>query len=127
MAVFGAPKPRADDALCAVKAARGMQEALERVNRRRAARGLAPLAHGIGVHRGVVIAGNIGTRERAQYTVMGDTVNVAARLESATKDLGVPVLISDAAAKAVGDALPLRTAGNVNAKGREQPISVFTL
>jgi class 3 adenylate cyclase len=127
MAVFGAPQPRPDDAVRALRAAAGLMKALEHLNAARTARGLAPLAHGVGVHVGEVVAGNIGTAERAQFTVIGDAVNVAARLESASKEHGVAVLASREALAAAGGALPdWHDVGEIVVKGRKQPIGVFT-
>lgn len=131
MAVFGAVTSRPDDTVRAVRAALGMEQALLRLNTLRKNRGLAALKHGIGVHRGIAIAGNIGTIARAQYTVIGDTVNVAARLESATKDQGTTVLLSQAVVDALGptpiDGVPLlRRVGDVHAKGRAEPVAVHT-
>lgn len=96
LAVFGVPEGLGDEARRAIAAACAMEEALERHNVDRAARGLPPLRQGIGVHYGALAAGHIGTRERLQYTVIGDTVNVASRLQTATKEIGVPVLLSEA-------------------------------
>ncbi len=133
MAVFGAPTPRATDAAHAIRAAAGLDKALASLNAERGRRGLGPLAHGVGVHVGDVIAGNIGTAERAQYTVIGDAVNVAARLESATKDHQVGVLISAAAIAAAASSaaeLPLpalRSVGAIQVKGRGAAIEVSTL
>jgi adenylate cyclase len=131
MAVFGALQPRPDDAVRALRAAAGLMRALETLNAERAVRGLLPLAHGVGVHVGEVVAGNIGTSERAQFTVIGDAVNVAARLESATKDHGVAVLASRetiaAAVTVVGGALPgWHDVGSIVVKGRQQRIDVAT-
>jgi class 3 adenylate cyclase len=129
MAVFGAPTTRPDDAARAVKAAFRMEQALEKLNVLRGKRGLPPLKHGIGVHVGTAVAGNIGTASRAQYTVIGDTVNVAARLESCTKDAGVSVLVSRAVVDKIAGAdglPPLVDAGEVKAKGREEKIAVHT-
>jgi adenylate cyclase len=79
------------------------------------------------VHVGEVVAGNIGTAERAQFTVIGDAVNVAARLESATKEHGVAVLASREALSAAGADLPdWHDVGEIVVKGRQQPIGVFT-
>ena len=139
MAVFGIPTARADDAARAVKAAFQMQEALEGLNSKRAARGLPRLAHGIGVHYGPVIAGNIGTAQRAQYTVIGDTVNVAARLEAATKEHGTPVLLSSALVEASapdrasvfahaldnGGTPPLSPPHPIAVKGRLEMVTAF--
>jgi class 3 adenylate cyclase len=129
MAVFGAPTPRLDDAARAVRAAWGMEQALLRLNDLRGKRGLRPLQHGIGVHLGTAVAGNIGTTARAQYTVIGDTVNVAARLESATKEQGATVLLSQAVVDALAASPPegvppLRLVGDVKAKGRAEAIRV---
>jgi class 3 adenylate cyclase len=129
MAVFGAPTPRPDDALRAIRAAHDMQRALVDLNGRRRARNLPELAHGIGVHYGVAIAGNIGTAERAQYTVIGDSVNVAARLESATKETGRPVLVSKSAVEAAqqaGTPPALAPYGSITVKGRVEPLEVFS-
>ena len=131
MAVFGVPKPRPDDALRAIRAAARMRAALARHNEARKAQGLPPLAHGVGVHHGSMVAGNIGTADRMQYTVIGDVVNLASRLESATKESHVDILISrDAAtaAQASGAELPpLVVHGTVAVRGRDQPIEVLTL
>ena len=95
MAVFGAPMPSSDDADRAVECALAMMQAIERHNQARSATGLPQLRHGIGVHYGPVVAGNVGTPERTAYTVIGDTVNLASRLESATKRLGTDIAISE--------------------------------
>ena len=130
MAVFGAPTPRPDDAARAIRAAAALQTALAALNGVRARAGKKPIAHGVGVHFGDVVAGNIGTAERTQYTVIGDAVNVAARLESATKEHDVGVLVSsDAAAAGAGAAgLPaLRDVGEIHVKGRAGALRVSTL
>ena len=78
----------------------------------------------------VLVAGNIGTPERAQYTVIGDTVNVASRLEGQTKELNVSVLISSAAARAAAGAdgvPPLKPLGEIRLRGRAEAIEVFGL
>jgi class 3 adenylate cyclase len=131
MAVFGAPECRDDDALRAIRAAKGMKAALVTHNHERERRGQEPLAQGIGVHFGPVVAGNIGTPERAAYTVIGDTVNLASRLESATKEQGVDVLISEDAlaacgAASVGSAPATREVCTLQVRGRQQPVRVFT-
>jgi adenylate cyclase len=83
---------------------------------------------GVGVHFGAVVAGNIGTLEHAQYTIIGDTVNLAARMEGATKDLGVPVLVSRALKEAAGDAgLDLLPLGSLAVRGRDEAVEVFGL
>jgi len=131
MAVFGVPERRPDAAAAAARAAAGMQAALTAHNAERAARDLPPLRQGIGVHHGPAVVGNIGTSARMQYTVIGDVVNVASRLEAATKELEVGVLVSAdavAAARASGGELPeLRPRGELAVRGREEPMEVFAL
>ena len=131
MAVFGIPSEHTDDAARAIRAAQRMGVALRRHNADRVARGLPPLAHGIGVHYGAMVAGNIGTAERMQYTVIGDAVNLASRLESATKDAAVDVLVSEdarQAAQGAGLELPqLLPRGEIHLRGHEAPIVVHTL
>jgi class 3 adenylate cyclase len=95
-----------DDARRAMLAARDMQTALIGHNRRRAERQQPPLKMGVGVHYGAAIAGNVGTMDHAQYTIIGDVVNLASRLESATKDHDVAVFFSkDVVAAAEEDAI----------------------
>ncbi len=129
MAVFGAPQGREDDAVRALRAADAMRLALKSHNRKRQAAGLVPLRQGIGVHYGSFVAGNIGTQNRAQYTVMGDTVNLASRLESATKALGVEVIASEEvveAAQAAGEKLPeLNEMGEISVRGRAQQVKIY--
>lgn len=127
MAVFGAPVPRPEDPLNAVKAALEMRERLALVNAGFRARGLPELRTGIGLHTGQVVAGNMGHVERMEYTVIGDTVNLASRLESLTKELGADVLLSESTYSAVEaevDAEPLR---ELQVKGRAQPVRVYRL
>jgi adenylate cyclase len=100
MAVFGAPLPLPEPGLAAVRAALDMAEMITLFNAERASEGRAPIAMGVGVASGEVIAGYTGTMNRATYTCVGDTVNLAARLEAHTKACGEAVLI-DAATQAV--------------------------
>jgi class 3 adenylate cyclase/GAF domain-containing protein len=95
MAVFGIPNHRADHAACACRAAMAMQQRVSALNQRRRRRGEVPLYIGIGVSSGDVLCGNIGSEDRFEYTVIGDTVNLASRLESATKEYGVNLLVSE--------------------------------
>jgi adenylate cyclase len=125
MAVFGAPVPKADDPIHAVRAAVRMRGALRELNVRLLERGLPELRTGIGLHTGEVVAGNIGSEKRMEYTVIGDAVNLASRLESSTKELGVDVLISEDTyelTKHVVDARPVR---EITVKGRERPVMAY--
>ncbi len=129
MVVFGIPEARPDDAARAARTAAAMQRALEAHNLERTREGLPPLRQGIGVHYGPAIAGNIGSADRLQYTVMGSVVNVASRLENATKVEGVPVLLSAQLVAALGGAgePALRPHGTLQLRGAEEPVEVFTL
>ncbi|HEY1100938.1 MAG TPA: adenylate/guanylate cyclase domain-containing protein, partial [Myxococcota bacterium] len=131
MAVFGAPRSRGDDARRAIACAKDLVKALESHNARRALSSLPPLKMGIGVHYGAVVAGNIGTLEHAQYTIIGDTVNLASRLESSTKDLGTDVLVSAAAKAAanlgIDDEPKLLPMGMLAVRGRGEAVEVFGL
>ncbi|MFT3699518.1 MAG: adenylate/guanylate cyclase domain-containing protein [Kofleriaceae bacterium] len=124
MAVFGAPVSRPDDATRAVKAALKMRAALATLNARFAERGIEPLRFGIGLHTGEVVAGNIGSARRMEYTVIGDAVNVASRLESKTKELETDLLISDET-NARLTAITTEPIGEVQVKGRAAPVKIF--
>jgi class 3 adenylate cyclase len=93
MAIFGAPVPHPDHAVRAVQAAQEMVDLIQLFNQEQAAQGKAPIQIGIGIASGQVIAGFTGTQSRATYTCVGDTVNLAARLEAYTKVIGQPILI----------------------------------
>jgi adenylate cyclase len=124
LALFGAPFDSGDAAQQAVAAAREMLAANERAN----AGSSWPLRIGIGIHVGEVVAGNIGSPRRKEYTVIGDTVNFAARLEALNKDLGTQFLISSAVREALGDdckdAVPR---GEVHVRGYDHPVPVWQL
>jgi adenylate cyclase len=126
MAVFGAPTPEPlRDATGAVRAAVRMRHGLAKLNLRLAERGLAPLRTGIGIHTGEVVAGNIGSEARMEYTVIGDAVNLASRLESNTKDLGVNILISEDTYQLVKDKVVARQVKEITVKGRAQPVMTY--
>lgn len=95
MAIFGVPKPDPDHASAALAAARDVLDSLEEVNRRRVADGLPAWKAGCGVHSGPVVAGNVGSADRSEFTVIGATVNLAARLQDATKEQSVPLIVSE--------------------------------
>ncbi len=125
MAVFGAPVSKPGDAVNAVRAAVRMRRALRDLNERLTSRGLPPLKTGIGIHTGEVVAGNIGSERRMEYTVIGDAVNLASRLESNTKELGVNVLISEDTYEVTKSAVETRAVREIVVKGRKQPVMTY--
>lgn len=125
MAVFGAPVPKPNDPVNAVRAAVKMRDALVHLNARLKSRGLPELQAGIGLHTGVVVAGNIGSEQRMEYTVIGDAVNLASRLESATKELQAPILISQETYKKVQGHVKVREVQQIQVKGRAQPVTPY--
>ena len=115
-------------AAAAIRCAIGMHERLRALNERRATRGQTPLAVSIGIHSGDVLAGTIGAADRHEYTVIGDAVNVAARLQQLCKEESRPMLVSDAAyarARNAGCDVELTQRASVTLRGRTEPIGVF--
>jgi adenylate cyclase len=127
MAIFGAPLDDPDHAGNAVASALGMERALDTLNARWAMAGLPPLRMGIGIHSGTVFAGNVGGRARMKYTVIGDTVNVAARVEGLNKDLGTTILITEETRARVGSRVAAEDRGEVTVKGRTRPVRVYAV
>jgi adenylate cyclase len=123
MAVFGAPIAHPDHALRAVRTALAMREGIELLSRRRIRRGGEPLTVGIGISTGETVAGTVGTDDRMEYTVVGDSVNVAARLESTAKPM--QILISARTWRDVKDAVKARPLGVVRVRGKEEEIEVY--
>ena len=127
MAVFGAPVPDPDDALNAVKAALQMRERLVLINADFKARGLPQIRTGIGLHSGQVVAGNMGSAERMEYTVIGDAVNLASRLEGMTKELESDVIMSEDLYKQVEDHVRAEPLKMIKVKGRDREVMVYRL
>jgi class 3 adenylate cyclase/DNA-binding NarL/FixJ family response regulator len=122
MAVFGAPDPMPDHAERALRCALDMQERQRSLNEEAAAEGRLPLGMGIGVNTGEVIAGTVGGAGRLEYTVVGDAVNVAQRLQS--EAAAGEILASEATVTAAGE-VPCEPAGPRQVKGRREPVQVF--
>ncbi len=125
MAVWGAPNTNERDPQNAVKACIEMRSALEKLNILRQSRGQVPIKIGIGLHRGEAISGTIGSSERMEYTVIGDTVNQASRIESSTKAFGTDFLLSDSLADFIKDEFIVEEAGRVEVKGKSEPLTLF--
>lgn len=127
MALWGAPVSTPDHALKACQAALEMQAAMARLQAEWLARGLPQLNARLGLHSGSVVAGNVGSRERFNYTVLGDTVNLAARLEGVNKIYGTRTLMSENTQRLVADSMLVREIDLVQVKGRAQPVAVYEL
>jgi adenylate cyclase len=125
MAVWGAPHTGERDAQNAVKACLEMRSALAQLNEARIARGQVPIKIGMGLHKGEAISGTIGSEERMEYTVIGDTVNQASRIEASTKAFGTDLLLSEGLAETVSSDYMLETAGAVEVKGKAEPLKLF--
>ena len=126
MAVWNAFGNQADHAELALKAALQMELRLAELNRDWEQRdGRVPLRAGIGLHTGEAIVGNVGSDRRAQYTAIGDAVNIASRVESLTKEYGLPLLLSEITAELVAGRAAMAEVGTAPIRGREQPIRIF--
>jgi len=127
LAVFGAPVFSEDHRLQAVKAAREMMENLEVFNIEQQQRQKNTVQIGIGIASGTLIAGYSGTRQRATYTCVGDTVNLAARIEAHTKTAGHPIIIDETTRRGLPDEVVVESLGPVLFKGKTQPVEVFSV
>ena len=127
MAFWGAPNTLEDHAYRACAAALKIQEQMDVINKEWESEGLPPLKVRIGIHSDVVLVGNIGSIERMSYTVMGDGVNVAARLEGINKELGTRICISKTVVREAGERLKLRALNEVTVKGRKSTVEVYEL
>jgi adenylate cyclase len=128
MAFWGAPLPRADHARRAVDAGLDMLEELDRLNARWAAEGAgtARLEIGIGINTGEAVVGNIGSlSHKLDYTAIGDTVNLASRLEGLNKQYGTHLIVSESTLSAAGDGFLARPIDAVKVKGKEQSVHIF--
>jgi len=125
MALYGAPLDDADHADHAVQTALAMVRELRQLNRLWAVEGRTALDIGIGINTGEMIAGNIGSDEIMSYTVIGDNVNLGARLESLNKDFGTRILISEATRRQLKGTYDIRSLGEVTVKGKTRAVHVF--
>jgi len=127
LAVFGVPMPREDDALRAVQAAMEMRKELDTIHKERARQGLTTVEMGIGITSGTVISGNIGSERRMDYTVIGDPVNLATRLEGLTKEVKYGILVNEHVRKAIGRAIPCESLGSFSVKGKREKVPVYAI
>jgi adenylate cyclase len=127
LAIFGAPVPQPDHAERAVRAALGMRDALAAFNVREKAEGRRELRIGVGVSCGEMVAGSVGTPNRMEYTVIGDVVNVAARIQALNKELGTDVLVSSEVFERVKDRVKARAMPPTSVQGKSAPLQVYAL
>ncbi len=127
MAIFGAPLPLPDHCGSAVRAALEMIEMVDMFNLERAAAGKPQIKIGIGIASGEMVAGYAGTSKRAAYTCIGDTVNLAARLEAHTKAAKLPILIDGATRAPLSERVQVESLGPVQFQGKSAPTDVFSV
>jgi adenylate cyclase len=127
MATFGALNPVDNPSASAVRAAEAMREGLKVLNAEWAAQGLEPFDNGVGLHWGEVVVGPIGSEARKDFTVIGDAVNTASRLESLCKEKGFKVIVSDAVYRALAESERGRFTdlGHSTVKGRQESMRLW--
>jgi adenylate cyclase len=125
MALFGVGDQQVNHAALAVAAGQEMLVRVERLNRYLATQGKSPLEMGIGIHTGRAVVGSIGSPQRLEYTAIGDTVNIASRVESLTKGLGEPLLLTDATHAALPTTFVTEPLPPQWVKGQPQPLNVY--
>lgn len=124
MALFGAPLSRGNDAQNAIRTALAMEEAMISLNARNRAAGMAEVEAGIGVHTGLVVAGNLGSQNRLNYTVIGDSVNLSARLEGLTRKYHVANIVSETTRQSA-PGFVYRELDLVRVAGKREPVRIY--
>jgi adenylate cyclase len=127
MALFGAPVKHEDDALASVLAGLEMRDALDGFNQRQKAGGFPEFHTGVGINFGEVTVGNIGTEKKMDYTVIGDNVNLASRLEGLTKQYHQGIIISESLHDLVKDKVPCRLLDLVTVKGKTRGVKIYSV
>jgi class 3 adenylate cyclase len=127
MAIFGAPLPLPDHSTAAVRAALDMIEMIDLLNADRVSAGKPAIRIGVGIASGEMVAGYTGTQQRATYTCIGDTVNLAARLEAHTKLAKRAILIDPATCMALGGRIPVEPLGAASFRGKAAPVEVYAV
>lgn len=125
MALFGAPITKDDNAFRAVNSAIDMMKSLKEFNQKRTEQGLFNIDIGIGVNSGEVLAGNVGSEKRMEYTVIGDAVNLASRLESLTKQFPYKIIVSEYVYEQVKNDFDFDFLDVVNVKGKDIPVKIY--
>ena len=127
MAFWGAPIPQEDHALLACKASVEMMEVLGQLNEKWVSQGKPRLDIGIGLNSGEMVVGNMGSHSRMDYTLMGDNVNLGARLEGTNKVYGTHIIISEFTFEHVKDRIAARELDLIRVKGKELPVKIYEL
>jgi adenylate cyclase len=127
MALFGVPYSIEKPEERAVRTALEMLDALQTMNRELEAKGMLRLDIGVGINAGPVVAGNIGSSQRHEYTVIGDTVNLAARLEALNKETRTQILVSASVYDAIRNTFRTRQLGPLRIRGKPEPLEVFAI
>ncbi|WP_455212103.1 CHASE2 domain-containing protein [Kaarinaea lacus] len=126
MAIWGAPIKSENHAIDAVNAAMEMMQKLKEVNAWLEEKNLPPLKIGIGINTGEAVLGSVGSEQKADYTVIGDTVNLASRLEGVTKQYDCEIIVSESTKKALKDRTPCHVVDMIKVKGKEQAIKIYS-
>lgn len=126
-AVFGAPLPLDNHPQRALEAALAMRARLKEVNQSLQHTGNKALAHGIGIHSGSVVAANIGSPERLSYALVGDTVNLASRLQGLNKKFGTDIIVSAITAAQLDGTVALQKLPATEVKGKSRPVEIFAV
>jgi adenylate cyclase len=127
MAFWGAPVPQPDHAARACRAALEMLRVLKKLQERWQAQGRAQMNIGVGINTGPMVVGNMGSKHRFNFTIMGDNVNLASRLEGINKEFGTRLIISESTYHAVGNSLVVRELDLIRVKGKMKPVRIYEL
>jgi adenylate cyclase len=126
-AAFGVPIPSDSHADDALRAALSMRSALAELNRERTSLGKDPFRHGIGIHTGMVLAGNTGSEDHLSYALIGDTVNLASRIQGLTRSMKCDILVGEETVRSLKGSFPLRREAPVEVKGFSNPVVVYSV